>query len=102
MHEQGKSQVDIAKIEKYSWCAMQSTIKWFLETSSHTNKICAGRKCVTTKRQDRKHICTSLKDPKKILCARCCSVREIKETVIARVKRRFAEAGQIGYKVRKK
>lgn len=64
LHGQGKSQVGIAKIVKYSRYAVQSAIKRFVETGLNANKIRSGRKCITTKRQNRKLIFESLKNCK--------------------------------------
>lgn len=104
LHEQGKSQVEIAKIIKCSRCAVQSAIKRFTETGSHANKLRTGRKRVTTARQDRILIRESLKDRKKTSFALAAALsEEIEETVSARtVRRRLAEAGLKGCKARKK
>ena len=49
LHEQGKFQVEISKLVKCSWCAMQSAIKRITETEFHVKKTKTGRKRVTTK-----------------------------------------------------
>lgn len=67
LNEQGKSQVEIAKLMKVSRCAVQSTIKRFAETGSHVNKMRKGRSRVTNDRQVRKLVRDSLRDRKKLL-----------------------------------
>lgn len=104
LRKQGKNQNEIAKTVKCSRCAVQTTIKRFEETNSHSNRKRTGRKRVTTKREDRKLIRESLKNRKKTSSKLAAAFTE--ETGIpisARtVRRRLVQNGLIGCKARKK
>lgn len=104
LHEQKKSQVEIANIVKCSRCAVQSAIKRFADTGSHTNKPRTGRKRVTTERQDRKLIRESLKNRKKTSSELAAALsEEIGYPISARTaRRRLGDAGLKGCKARKK
>ncbi|CAH1966413.1 unnamed protein product [Acanthoscelides obtectus] len=67
LHEQGKSQVDIAKTVKCSRRCVQYTIQRFSQTSSHKDRPRSGRKRITTDREDRILTRESLKNRKKLL-----------------------------------
>lgn len=103
LHEQGKSQVEISKLVKCSRCAVQSAIKRFTETGSHVNKSRTGRKRVT-ERQDKKLIRDSVRDRKKTSSELAAALsEEVGQPISARTaRRRLAEAGLKGCKVRKK
>lgn len=104
LHEQGKTQKEIAKLVKCSRCAVQSAIKRFVETGSHANKPRTGRKRVTTSRQDRKLIRESVKDRKKTSSELAVALtEETGHPISARTaRRRLVEAGLKGCKARKK
>lgn len=104
LHEQGKSQKEIAKIVKCSRCAVQSALKRFAETGTHANKPKSGRKRVTTSRLDRKLVRESLKDRKKTSSNLAGALSEETRTKISArtARRRLAEAGLRGCKARKK
>lgn len=104
LYEEGKTQVEIAKLVKCSRCAVQYAIKRYAETGSHANKTRTGRKRVTTKRQDRKLIRDSLKDRKKTSSQLAAALSdEIGRPISSRTaRRRLIEAGLKGCKARKK
>lgn len=104
LHEQGKSQKEIAKLVKCSRCAVQSAIKRFAQTGTHANKQRTGRKRVTTKREDRKLIRESMKDRKKTSSELAAALsEETGKAISARTaRRRLGEAGLKGCKARKK
>lgn len=104
LHEQGKSQVEIAKTLKCSRCAVQSAIKRFKDTGSHVDKKRTGRKRLTSKREDRNLIRESLKNRKKTSFELAAGLSDqIGRTISARTtRRRLGEAGLKGCKARKK
>ncbi|XP_013191347.1 uncharacterized protein LOC106135546 [Amyelois transitella] len=104
LHEQGRSQKEIAKLVKCSRCAVQSAIKRFTETGTHDNKPRAGRKRVTTDREDRKLVRESLKNRKKTSSALAAALSdEAGKSISSRTDtRRLGEAGLKGCKARKK
>lgn len=67
LHQEGKTQVETARLFKCSRCAVQSEIQRFAETGSHANKMRTGRKRGSTDHQDRKLVRDSLWDRKKPL-----------------------------------
>lgn len=104
LKEQGKSQVEIARIVKCSRRAVQYAIKRFEDTGSHDNRQRTGRKRVTTEREDRKLIRESLKHRKKTSSELAADLtEEIGRPISARTaRRRLTEAGLKGCKARKK
>lgn len=104
LHEQGKTQKEIAKLVKCSRCAVQSAIKRFAETGTHANKPRTGRNRVTTSREDRKLIRESVKDRKKTSSELAAALtEETGKSISARTaRRRLVEAGLKGCKARKK
>lgn len=65
LHEEGKSQREIAKIVKCSRGAVEHTLKRFSGTGSHENRPKSGRKMVSSLREDRNLIRSSLRNRKK-------------------------------------
>ncbi|CAH1979621.1 unnamed protein product [Acanthoscelides obtectus] len=103
-HEQGKSQVDIAKTVKCSRRCVQYTIQRFSQTSSHKDRPRSGRKRITTDRQDRILTRESLKNRKKTSLVLAAELSEqINRPISTRtVRRRLQEVGLNGRKARKK
>lgn len=104
LHENGKSQKEIAKLVECSRCAVQSAIKRFAQTGSHSNKPRTGRKRITTKREDRKLVRESIKNRKKTSSELAAALsEEAGKPISARTaRRRLGEAGLKGCKARKK
>lgn len=104
LHEQGKSQVEIANFVKCSRCAVQSAIRRFAETGSYTNRPKTGRKRFTSGRQDNYLIFKSLKDRKKTSSVLAAELSEaIGKPISARtVRRRLVGKLLKGCKARKK
>lgn len=104
LHEQGMSQVKIAREVKCSRCAVQYAINRFQETGSHENRPRTGRKRVTTDRDDRLLIRQSLQDRKKTAIDLAASLSEAKGKPVSvhTVRRRLLKAGLKGCKARKK
>lgn len=104
LHEQGKSQVEIANLVKCSRCAVQSAIRRFADTGSYRNRPKTGRKRLTSGRQDNYLIFKSLKDRKKTSSVLAAELSEtIGKPISARtVRRRLVGKRLKGCKARKK
>lgn len=104
LHEQGKTQVEIAKLVKCSRRAVQYTLKRFQETGSHANKQRKGRKRVTSEREDRTLIRRSLQNRRSTSSELAAGLSgETGRPISARtVRRRLGQAGLKGCKARKK
>lgn len=104
LHEQGKSQVEIAKTLKCSRQSVQYAIERFSATGSHTNRHRTGRKRITTDREVRMLVRESFKNRRKTASDLTAELSaEIKRPISARAtRRRLQEAGLKGCKARKK
>lgn len=104
LHEEGKSQREIARIVKCSRGAVEHTLKRFAVTGSHENRPKSGRKKVTSLREDRDLIRSSLRNRKKTSSELAAAASEVTGRQISArtVRRRLLEAGLKGCKARKK
>ncbi|CAG9565363.1 unnamed protein product [Danaus chrysippus] len=104
LHEQGMSQVKIAREVKCSRCAVQYAINRFKETGTHENRPRTGRRKVTTEREDRLLIRQSLQNRKKTALELAAALSEAKGSSVSvyTVRRRLLKAGLKGFKARKK
>lgn len=104
LHEQGMSQVKIAREVKCSRCAVQYAINRFKETGTHENRPRTGRRKVTTEREDRLLIRQSLQNRKKTALELAAALSEAKGSSVSvyTVRRRLLKAGLKECKARKK
>ncbi|CAH1984805.1 unnamed protein product [Acanthoscelides obtectus] len=104
LHEQGKSQVDIAKTVKYSHRCVQYTIQRFARTGSLNDRPRRGRKRIATDREDRVLTRESLKKRKKtsIVLAAELSAQTNRPISTRTTRRKLQEAGLNGRKAGKK
>lgn len=104
LHEQGMSQVKIAREVKCSRCAVQYALNRFKEIGTHENRPRTGRRKITTDREDRLLIRQSLQDRKKTALELAAALSEGKSRSVSActVRRRLIAAGLKGCKARKK
>lgn len=104
LFEEGKNQTQIAKEVKCSRCAVQNAIKRYSQTGSHVNREKSGRKKITTPREDRFLIRSSLKNRKKTSSELASELSKDRGKKISSrtVRRRLGEVGLKGCKARKK
>lgn len=104
LFEGGKNKTQIAKIVKCPHSTVRYTINRYKKTESHENLKRSGRKRITSAREDRQLVRTSLKNRKKTsfeLTADLFGSTE-KKVSARTVRRRLQNAGLKGCKARKK
>lgn len=104
LYEEGKNKSEIARIMKSPHSTVRYTLNRYNITKSHENMNRSGRKTVTSAREDRQLIRTSLKNRKKTSSELAAELSEaLGKKISARTaRRRLQNAGLKGCKARKK
>lgn len=102
--EEGKNKSEIARIMKCPHSTVRYTLNRYKKTKSHENMKRSGRKRVTSDREDRHLIRTSLKNRKKTSSKLAAELSEtLGKKISARTtRRRLLDVGLKGCKARKK
>ncbi len=104
LKKQGVSIHEIAKLLKFSRCAVQTTIRWFEETGCFKSKPKSGRKKATTAKQEIILVRTSLRNRRlssKELCSQLSDHHKVKISPRT-VRRRLSDVGLKGCKAWRK